>query len=144
MQISTLPRPMTPRVLNQAPKPPQEEPPQEPNDKVSRSIVDNLKIGAAAAVCGGVGYAGSIAHNLPYVGPAVSGVAGAVVGASAGAALAAVLPGEKVKAGAFLGLVGGAILGASAGGTLPANILMGVAGATMPVGLLIAVFSGVE
>jgi hypothetical protein len=128
-----------------SPKPPANEPPQEPQEKLgSGEIMNNLKIGAAAAVCGGIGYGGSVAHSIPYVGPALSGIAGAVVGASAGASLAAALPGEHIKTGAVLGLVGGAIVGASAGGTMAANVAMGVAGVTMPFGLLMAVFSGID
>lgn len=144
MQISTLPQNFSrPLVRNQAPQPPKNDPPQEPEDKVgSREIMNNLKIGAVSAVCGGIGYGGSVAHSIPYVGPALSGIAGAVVGASAGASLAAALPGQRIKTGALLGLVGGAIVGASAGGTTAANVAMGVAGATMPFGLLMAVFSG--
>ena len=147
MHISTLNQPFSrPSLVRaQSPKPPENEPPKEPQDKVgSQQIINNLKIGGVAAVCGGIGYGGSIAHSIPYVGPAISGIAGAVVGASAGASLAAAMPGQRIKTGALLGLVGGAIVGASAGGTTAANVAMGVAGATMPFGLLMAVFSGAQ
>lgn len=83
-----------------------------------------------------------MAHNIPYVGSTISGLGGAVVGASAGALVASALPGERVKTGAVLGLVGGAIVGSTLGGTLAGNVALGLAGATLPVGLLLAVFSG--
>ena len=146
MQISSFPQMQHPLVRSQkpeAPKSPDNQSPQPPKDHFgSQAIINNLKIGAVAAACGGVGYAGSVAHSIPFVGPAISGVAGAIVGASAGASLATVLPGQHIKTGAVLGAVGGAILGASAGGTVAANVAMGVAGATAPYGLLVAVFSG--
>ena len=106
------------------------------------SIKSNLAFGAASVVCGALGYAGSIAHAIPYAGPAISGIAGAIVGASAGATAAMKLPGERIKTGAVLGLVGGAILGATSGGNVATSAIMATAGATMPVGLLVAVFSG--
>jgi hypothetical protein len=144
MQVTSLPT-QRPLVRSQKPpvppKPPENEPPQD-HRLGSREIVNNLKFGAVAAACGGLGYAGSIAHSIPYVGPAISGVAGAIVGASAGASVASALPGERIRTGALLGALGGAILGASGGGTLAANVAMGVAGATAPYGLLLAVFSG--
>lgn len=148
MQISSFPHAQRPLVRNQKPEGPRQpdnKPPESPQDDHhfgSQEIMNNLKIGAVAAACGGVGYAGSIAHSIPFVGPAISGIAGAIVGASAGASLATVLPGQHIKTGAVLGAVGGAILGASAGGTVAANVAMGVAGATAPYGLLVAIFSG--
>ena len=120
--------------------------PVELQDKVSvggshSELTNNLKWAGVAGVCGALGYAGSVAHGIPYVGPTLSGIAGAVFGASAGAAAAAALPGEHIKTGAVIGLVGGAIVGANFGGTTAANVAMSVAGATVPVGLLTAIFS---
>jgi len=130
------------RSLPKSEKAPAQEVPAEKEDGfVSSETINNLKIGGVAAACGAVGYGGSMAHSIPYAGPVISGVIGAVVGASAGASLAAALPGEKIKTGALLGLVGGAILGASGGGSTAASVAMGVAGATVPFGLLMAVFS---
>ncbi|MBX3170020.1 MAG: hypothetical protein KF760_21625 [Candidatus Eremiobacteraeota bacterium] len=123
------------------PQQPENEPPGDQH-RDSQEIINNLKLGAVAAACGGLGYAGSVAHAIPYVGPAISGVAGAIVGASAGASLASVMPGQRIKTGALLGAISGAIVGASGGGTLAGNVAMGVAGATAPYGLLLAVFSG--
>lgn len=145
MKVSSFPQMQRPLVRNQKPPVPPQQPENEPprdNHWGSKEIVNNLKLGAVAAACGGLGYAGSVAHAIPYVGPAISGVAGAIVGASAGASLASALPGERIKTGALLGAIGGAILGASGGGTLAGNVAMGVAGATAPYGLLLAVFSG--
>lgn len=130
------------RSLPRSEKTPTQEVPVEKEDGfVSSEMINNLKIGGVAAACGAVGYGASMAHSIPYAGPIISGVIGAVVGASAGASLAAALPGEKIKTGALLGMVGGAILGASGGGSTAANVAMGVAGATVPFGLLMAVFS---
>lgn len=146
MKVSSFPSIQHPLVRNnqKPPVPPQQpenEPPQE-HHFGSKEIVNNIKILAVATACGGVGYAGGAAHAIPYVGPAISGIAGAIVGASAGATLASVMPGQRIKSGAFLGAIGGAILGASGGGTLAGNVAMGVAGATAPYGLLVAIFSG--
>lgn len=145
MQISTFNPPQFSSIQRSLPKsqetPTQELPAEKEDGFVSTELVNNLKIGGVAAACGAVGYGASMAHSIPYAGPIISGVVGAVVGASAGASLAAALPGEKIKTGALLGLVGGAILGASGGGSTAANVAMGVAGATVPFGLLMAVFS---
>ena len=143
MHIQSLPqRPQIglSRQLPRTPPPQQPDPPESNNS----SLVDNVKLGAVTLACSGVGVAGSLAHSIPYVGPTLSGVAGAVVGASAGACLAAALPGENIKAGALVGLVGGAILGATAGGSTLGHVALGVAGATVPFGLLMAVFSSVD
>lgn len=140
----SLPRPgITSTALKARPSIPADNAPAESmQDQVtfSGSKNDLAWVGISAAF-GGLGYLGSLAHGIPYVGPAISGIAGAVVGASAGAAAAAALPGEHVKVGALAGLVGGAILGANTGGTTATNIGMAVAGATVPFGALIAVFS---
>lgn len=144
MRVTSFPQIQRPLVRDQKPQqpqPPQNQPPED-HHHGSAEILNNLKIGAVAAGCGGLGFLGGAAHNIPYVGPAISGVAGAIVGASAGASIASALPGQRIRTGALLGAVGGAILGASGGGTLAGNVAMGVAGATAPYGLLLAVFSG--
>lgn len=131
-----------PRSLPKVQTSSQEDQTQAPKDGFLSSDTKNtLAFVGVAATTAAVGYGGSLAHNIPYMGPAISGVVGAVVGASAGASLAAALPGERIKTGALLGMVGGAILGSSAGGSTAANVAMGVAGATVPYGLLMAVFS---
>lgn len=78
----------------------------------------------------------SVAHNIPYVGPFISGVAGASVGAIGGTVAS-----KSPIAGAAVGAIAGSIIGATYGGTVAANIGMAVAGATVPAGLLIGVFS---
>ena len=145
MHIQSLPQRSLVGVARQLPPTP---PPQDPNQpeqpdppSSSSSLMDNVKLGGVTLACSGVGVAGSFAHNIPYVGSTLSGVAGAIVGASAGACIAAALPGENIKVGALAGLVGGAILGATAGGTTLGHVALGVAGATIPFGLLMAVFS---
>ena len=135
-QVQAKPAQVAPATSESAP---------EVQDTVSHShseLKNNLKLGAVSAVCGALGYAGSVAHAIPFAGPAISGIAGAIVGASAGAAIATKMPGEPIKAGAVLGLVGGAILGASGGGNPATSAAMAVAGATVPFGLLVAVMSG--
>lgn len=106
----------------------------------SSGLSTNLKWAGIAVAAGAIGYAGSVAHNIPYVGPVVSGVVGAVSGASVGA-LAGAAAGKHAKLGALAGLVTGAIAGATCGGTLAGNIGMAIAGATVPVGGLVAIFS---
>lgn len=147
MQIQT--RPNLFHVHNtgngpQKPEPPKNDEPQDGYEKKDWNIGGKLATAAVFGACGALGYAGSVAHSIPFVGPAVSGVAGAIVGASAGASLATATKGQNVKLGALVGAVGGAIVGASYGGTTFGNVAMGVAGATMPYGLLVGIFSGVE
>lgn len=107
------------------------------------SLSDNLKVAGVVAGFGAVGFAAGLATGIPYVGPIIGGVAGAVAGASSGALAALALPGEKVKVGAVLGGVAGAIIGAQGPHPLVTGAL--TAGmATVPFGLLIAIFSGAE
>lgn len=107
----------------------------------SSGLESNLKFVGIIAGSGAIGYAGSAAHNIPYIGPVISGAVGAISGASVGALAGAKL-GGKEKLGAIAGLVTGAIAGATCGGTLAGNIGMAVAGATVPVGLVMAILSG--
>lgn len=138
MQI-TASRPMITRATSPAP----EEPVQE-DGGLGGKLKDYAVLGGVSAACGGIGYVGGMAHNIPFVGPVISGGIGAVAGASAGATVATMLPGQKIKLGAVLGGLGGAILGASAGGNVATNVLMAAGAATAPYGLLLAVFSGAE
>ena len=98
--------------------------------------------GAAVLSGAALGYAGHAAYSLPTFGPAVSGVIGAAVGASAGTALtlASGIHPQPLKAGALIGMTAGALVGIAAGGTTPAGICMALAGATVPVGLLAALW----
>ncbi len=135
MQITAF-RPTVTRAST--PPPPQQE------DESPSKLGDYVKLAGVAAACGGIGYVGGMAHNIPFIGPVISGGIGAIAGASAGATAATLLPGEKIKLGAVLGGLGGAILGASAGGSVATNVLMAAGAATAPYGLLLAVFSGAE
>lgn len=109
----------------------------------TRSLSDNLKVAGLVTGFGAVGFVAGLATGIPVVGPIIGGVAGAVAGASSGALAALALPGEHVKAGAVIGGVAGAILGSQG----PHPIVTGAltAGmATVPFGLLIAIFSSAE
>lgn len=144
MQITSSFRPVLARSSQQTPPAPAPEPPQQEDDGpgIGSKIGEYAKLGGIMAVCGGVGYLGSAAHSIPYVGPVISGGVGALAGASAGATVAMALPGERIKTGAVLGAIGGAILGSSSGGHVATNVLMAAGAATAPYGLLLAVFSG--
>lgn len=93
-------------------------------------------------IIGGIGLAGMAVGG--YAGAhsgVVSGLLGSVVGASAGASLGLVTPGEHIG----LGAVGGAIVGTlvgSMGGNMASSIALGLAGATIPMGLLATFAAG--
>lgn len=94
-----------------------------------------LVMGALGLAGAGLGVYAGLATGV------LAGVAGAVAGASGGALAAAKLPGEHIKAGAILGMLTGAIVGASVSSPFAA-VALGISGATAPVGLMLAIFSG--
>lgn len=112
------------------------------SDRPSSKFInaDNVKIAGISVATGALGYAGSVAHNIPYVGPIISGVAGAISGAAVGA-IGGTVANKSPIAGAAVGAIAGSIIGATYGGTAAANIGMAVAGATVPAGLLVGIFS---
>lgn len=107
------------------------------SSSVGEKIKSTLIIGGVGLVGGALGaYAGLNTGVL-------AGLAGTVAGASGGALLATKMPSENIKAGALVGAITGAIVGASIAHPAAA-VALGVAGATIPVGLLLAVFAGAE
>lgn len=113
-----------------------------PRETVSHSSFgEKVKRGAVIA---GISLAGAALGAYAGLATGVlAGLAGVVAGASGGAVAGAYLPGGKVRLGALAGAIGGGILAASAGGPIAA-VLLGAAGATAPVGLLMAALSGAE
>lgn len=112
------------------------------SDRFSSKFInsDNVKIAGISVATGALGYVGSVAHNIPYVGPIISGVAGAISGASVGA-LGGAIANKSPIASAAMGAIAGSIIGATYGGTTAANIGMALAGAAVPAGLLVGAFS---
>lgn len=103
----------------------------------SDKIKSNLILGGVAVVGAALGaYAGLNTGILP-------GLAGTVAGASGGALLATKMPGENIRAGAIVGAITGCLVGATVGHPAAA-VALGIAGATIPVGLFLAVFAGAE
>lgn len=150
MQVNTISAAITaaPRPAAQAPAPQTQGPVDafEEGAQSSSSTGEKLKqwagIGGAVLVGAGLGFGAGVASGA-WVGPAIGGPLGAVAGASGGATLAAFLPGEKIKSGALLGALAGGIIGASTNHPVAVAALT-LAGATLPFGLLMAVFSGAE
>ena len=98
-------------------------------------LVPTLVIGGVGLASAAVGaFAGANAGIL-------SGLVGSVVGASAGATLGLVTPGERIGLGAVGGAITGTLIGAMGGNTATA-VALGLAGATLPFGLIAAFAAG--
>ncbi|MCA9794546.1 MAG: hypothetical protein KC910_22215 [Candidatus Eremiobacteraeota bacterium] len=141
MHITSLPRQLQTASRLGAPRPAASQP-QIPQESFTRSNSgEKIK---QAAVLGGIGLIGAGLGAYAGMGTGIfAGLAGIVAGASGGAVAAAYLPGEKIKLGAIAGAIGGGLLGASLGHPALAAV-MGLAGATLPVGGFMAIFAGAE
>lgn len=141
MQVNTSPvTPATSTHLRSVAQPETASVPQDsftPSSRTGEKVKQALVLGGAGLVGAALGaYAGMATGILP-------GLAGTVAGASGGALLAAKLPGEHIKAGALIGALTGCLVGATVAHPAAA-VALGIAGATVPVGLIVAVMAGAE
>lgn len=141
MQITSTTQRNFPKPVQAPQQKSRPQPQQEAEDSYQpsgSSLADKAK---GAAIIGGLGLAGAalgaFAGNSSGV---VAGIAGAAVGITGGASLASRLPGEHIGTGAVLGAIGGGILAASTGDPISA-VGLGIAGATLPYGSVLALAS---
>jgi hypothetical protein len=113
-----------------------------PTDRFTRSAAgDKVK---QAVVIGGASLIGAALGAYAGLGTGVlAGLAGTVAGASGGSTLGGYLPGGHVKLGALGGAIAGTLVGASVSHPAAA-VVMGLAGATLPVAVLFGIFGGAE
>lgn len=96
------------------------------------------------AVIGGVALVGAALGAYAGLNTGfLAGLAGTVAGAAGGASLATAMKGQPIVGGACVGALAGMYVGSSVAGPLAA-VAMGIAGATLPYGLIVAVFKGAE
>ena len=105
---------------------------------LGEKLKGGLLLGGLAAAGAALGvYAGM---NTGFL----AGLAGAAAGASGGAVLAAhATRSQNIKMGAVAGMLGGALLGASVAHPAAA-VALGLSGASVPYGGLLAIFSSIE
>lgn len=141
MQVNmTSAQPFSAQQLRAAVTPASVEPQAAGDTFIQSSFGDKVK---QTAIIGGVGLVGAALGAYAGLGTGVlAGLAGTVAGASGGLTLAAGTS-QDLKVGALIGGLTGTLVGATMSHPAAA-VVLGIAGATIPVGLILGAMSGAE